>query len=145
MALVLGVNAKFFMQTDGVAGSAGWNEVTNVRDVTIDESLATADVTTRAGNGYRQQAGTLAEGSVTFQMIYDTGDTRFTEIQTAYRSRAAIGCKFLDGGTESSGAGLVSDFSIINFSINQELENAVVVDVELTVTRGATPTWQTGS
>ncbi len=145
MATVLGLATKLFTQTDGVSGSAGWNEVSNVRDLTSDLSLATADVTTRAGGGYRQKVGTLAEGTVSFEMVYDTADARFTEIQAAFFARSTFGAKILDGGTESTGKGLVADFVVINFSIKQELENAMIADVEIAVARGSTPSWQTGS
>lgn len=145
MAHVLGLDGKVFTQTDGTGGTAGWNEVGNVRDLTLNQSLATADITTRSGNGYRQQVGTLNEANVSFQMVYDTTDTRFTEIETAFRNRTVIGVKILDGGSESSGTGLVADMLITNFTINQELENAFLVDVELVVAPNTTPTWQTGA
>ena len=47
----------------------------NVKDVTLNFSRATADVTTRRNDGWRANVGTLREATASFQMIKFKGDT----------------------------------------------------------------------
>ena len=69
MAIVLGLNAKLFR---GTAGTQGATEMTNVKDVTLSLESGDADVTTRATQGWRASVATLKEGSLEFEMNYDT-------------------------------------------------------------------------
>ena len=71
---------------------------------------------------------TLKNGSVEFEMIWDTGDAGFTAIREAYFNNTAIALAILDG---ANGEGLGADFSITNFTRNEPLEEAVTVNVTL--------------
>jgi len=114
---------------------------TNIRDVTINNELATADITTRAGGGYRQVAATLAEASIDFQIVYEPSDDFFTNLKNSFENRYPMDIVFADGLvgtalTAASGgtAGVIyfrSEFVITNFSINVGLEEAMTVDVSL--------------
>lgn len=135
MAFVLGLNAKTYQNT-GTYGSPTWTLRGNVRDVTINLELATADVTTRGGGGYRQVLGTLAEGSIDFEMIYDTEDALFIALKDAFENRTLIDMAFADGVLPNPGAGNTTtyfraEFSVTNFTVNQPLEEAMTVSVSL--------------
>lgn len=131
MASVLGMNCKAYY---GDAGSTADTEITNIRDVTINLETGEADVTTRGNSGWRATAATLKDGSVEFEMVWDTSDAAFTAIQTAWSASTAIALAFLDG---ESGSGLDADFVITNFSRAEPLEEAVTVSVT------AKPTYST--
>ena len=156
MAAILGLNAKAFENIDYTAPAAGaahddaraaaysdpdFTERSNIRDVTLNLERATADITTRAGNGYRQVASTLAEASVDFQLVYDPDDAFFTALKKQYEAQLLIDMAFADGeigdeGTAATGGtdGVIffrAEFAITNFSITQNLEEAMMVDCTL--------------
>ncbi len=135
MAQKLGLDCKLYYSTDGnedpiVPGN--WTELTNVKDVTLTLERGEADVTTRANAGWRATAAALKDGSIEFEMIWDTEDAGFTALQEAWNNGTTIGILALDGGVAVSGSqGLVADMNVINFSRNEPLEEAVTVSVSL--------------
>lgn len=118
----LGLNCKLYR---GAAGTTADTLMVNVKDVTINLSTGSADVTTRAAQGWRSKAATLKEGTVTFQMIYSTGDADFTALQSAWLSGGALALYIGNG----DGNGLDADFVFTGFNVNQALEDGVTVDV----------------
>lgn len=131
MAFVLGLNCKTYQNT-GTYGSPTWTLRGNVRDVNINLETATADVTTRGGNGFRQVAPTLSEGSIEFEMIYDTTDALYTALNSAYLNRTLIDMAFADGVIATVGTRYFrAEFAVTNFTLNQALEEAVKVSVTL--------------
>jgi hypothetical protein len=93
-----------------------------------------ADVTTRAAQGWRATIATLKEGSVEFEMIWDTEDAGFLALKNSYFNNQPIALAILDG---ENGSGLDADFSITNFTRNEPLEEALTVSVT------AKPTYST--
>jgi hypothetical protein len=127
----------------GAAGATATTELTNVKDVTLNLETGEADVTTRGNQGWRATVATLKNGSVEFEMIWDTGDAGFGAIKDAYFNNTAIALAILDG---ESGEGLDADFSITNFTRNEPLEEAITVSVTAKPTYSTrAPTWATGS
>lgn len=115
---------------DGTGTPPSNTEMSNIKDVTLNLETAEADVTTRANNGWRATAATLKNGSVEFEMIWDPADTGFTQIQTAWANSEEIGLAFMDGPIDTTGSqGLVSNFTVVNFSREEPLEEAVRVKV----------------
>jgi hypothetical protein len=139
MSIRLGMEAKLYY---GPAGSTATTELTNVKDVTLNLETGEADVTTRGNQGWRATVATLKNGSVEFEMIWDTGDAGFTAIREAYFNNTAIALAILDG---ESGEGLDADFSITNFTRNEPLEEAITVSVTAKPTYSTrAPAWATG-
>lgn len=147
MALVLGLNGVLHRNTGAVGGgfaAATWVAMSNVTNVTLNTNKALADVTTRGGSGWRQQVGTLKEGTVDFEMIYDTADADFTAMQAAFLNNTQLEFYIADGASGTSGSqGLFALFDVTDFSIDQQLEDAFRVTVQLTVSFGSTPSWET--
>ena len=131
MAIKLGLQAKLY---HGAAGSTATTLLGNVKDLTLNLETGEADVTTRAAAGWRATIATLKEGSIEFEMIWDTEDAGFTAIKDAFFNNTAIALAVLDG---EAGSGLDADFSITNFSRNEPLEEAITVSVT------AKPTYST--
>ena len=144
MAIKLGLECKLYRDDSGT-----WNEIGNVRDLTINMEMGVADVTTRGGNGWRQNVATLRDGTVTFQMVYDTTDADFTALQTAFLATTAaareIKVAAMDGDIATSGSqGLIAFMNVTNFSMTENLEEAVMVDVTLQPSYNSTaPAWTT--
>jgi predicted secreted protein len=138
MAYKLGLDAKLFY---GEAGTQGKTELTNVKDVTLSLTSGEADVTTRGAAGWRAYAATLKEGSLEWDMIWDTEDAGFKAIQKAFFDNEAVALFVSDG----AGNGLDADFVITAFSRSEPLEEAITVSVTArptNVTRA--PAWVEG-
>ena len=115
MAIKLGLECKLYRDNSGT-----WEELGNVRDLSINMEMGVADVTTRGGNGWRQNVATLRDGTVTFQMVYDSSDADFTALQTAFLASTAAGREIkiaaMDGDIATSGTqGLIAFMNVTNF------------------------------
>lgn len=134
---VLGMNAKLYLAASVLTGAdssdvegADWDEIDNVRDLTCDLSTGEADVTTRANSGWRQTAATLKEGSVEWEMVWKPGDQGFEDIKDAWLGGSEVALAVMDGDIDTNGSqGLVSNFTITNFTRTEPLEDAIKVSV----------------
>ena len=136
MAKKLGQECKFYHSdtlldgTTNVPGTVAWSEITNIRDLTLNLETGEADVTTRANNGWRATKATLKDGSIEFEMLWETGDAGFTALKTAWANGDEIALAAMDGDIELSGSeGLVGNFAVTNFSRSEPLEEGVTVSV----------------
>ena len=140
MGIRLGMDAKLF---HGPAGTTASTELANTRDVTLNLETGEADVTTRGNQGWRATAATLKEGTVEFEMVWDTDDTGFNAIKDAFFNNTAIALAVLD---RDNGSGLDADFMITNFSRSEPLEEAITVSVTARPTYSArAPQWVEGN
>ena len=129
MGVKLGMEAKLY-RNDGDYETPDWVEMTNVKDLTLNNEKGEADVTTRANNGWRATVGTLKDGSIEFEMVWDTEDESFTAIQEAYFGNTSIEFAVMDGDIEAAGSqGLRATMAIMSFSRNEPLEEALSVSV----------------
>lgn len=139
MSFQLGMNGKLYCKPGGIAAGGSFNEITNAKDVTVTLEKGTADVSTRANNGWRASVGTLKELTFEWQMVWDTSDSRFTELQSAFLNNTVIAIKALDSPT---GQGPQADCMITSFSRAEPLEEAMTVNVTAKVTYSSTaPSW----
>jgi len=144
MSIRLGMEAKLYYDPAGVGGSS-WAELVNVKDLTLNLETGEADVTTRGNQGWRATVATLKDGSIEFEMVWDTADAGFTAIKDAYFNNTPVGFAIMDGDIVVAGSqGLHADFSITNFSRNEPLEEALTVSVTAKPTYSTTaPAWVT--
>jgi len=148
MSVRFGIDAKLYFCAVGIGGSPVWTELSNVKNVTLSLTKGEADVTTRANKGWRATAGTLKEGTIEFEMIWDTSDAGFTAIKNAYFDNSIIGLAAMDGpitGPDSTGSqGLWADCMVTDFSRDEPLEEALGVKVTAKPTYSANPPiWKT--
>ena len=135
----LGMDCKFYYSSSLLTGEAGgepgdltWNEIANVKDLTLNMEKGEADVTTRANNGFRATLATLKEGTIEFEMMWDPTDAAFTALKNAYFANTDIALAAMDGAIGTSGSqGLVSNFQVLNFSRAEPLEEGVTVSVSV--------------
>jgi hypothetical protein len=136
MSRVLGMNAKLYRGDDLLESASSseisginWDEITNVRDVTLNLETGEADVTTRANSGWKQTLATLKDGSVEFELVWDTTDADFAAVRDAWLNSTEIALAVMDGDIDTEAQGLVSNFTITNFSRTEPLEDAIKVSV----------------
>jgi hypothetical protein len=140
------MHAKMFLSDTLLDGStntpstATWTEQSNVKDLTLNLETGEADATTRGNNGWRATLATLKEGSIEFEMLWDSADSGFTAIKDAWLNSNEIALAAMDGDIATSGnQGLASNFTVTNFSRNEPLEEAITVNV--TVKPSSQTTW----
>jgi predicted secreted protein len=139
MAIRLGLEAKLYMKPN-MADPGPWVEMGNVKDLTLNLEKGEADVTTRANAGWRAMVGTLKEGSVEWNAVWDTEDAGFTAIKNAYFGNTAIALAVMDGPIDASGSqGLQADMSVISFSRSEPLEESLEVQINVKPTYSTTP------
>jgi hypothetical protein len=146
MSVKLGLDAKMFRNT-GTYSTPVWNEIKNVRDVTLSLETGEADATTRGNNGWRATVATLKDGSVEFDMVWDSADDDFTAIRDAFLNKTALELAVMDGDIATTGSqGLRASFMITNFSRNEPLEEAITASVTVKPTYSAhPPEWMTAT
>lgn len=138
MAILLGLDCKLFR---GEAGATAEILMENVKDVSLNLESGESDTTTRKSNGWRTSKATLKDGSLEFSILYDTEDEDYNALQAAYFGNTPIALFASDG----NGNGLDADFTITNFSMEQNLEEAVSVSVTAKPTDvGRAPAWKEG-
>jgi len=131
MGVKLGMQAKLFRNT-GTYAAPVWAVMDNVKDLTLNLEKGEADVTTRGNQGWRAILGTLKEGTVEFEMVWDTEDEGFGAIQQAYFGDDTIEVAVMDGDITASGSqGLRATMSVTKFSRSEPLEEALTVSVTL--------------
>lgn len=130
MAYVLGLNAKI---------KIGSTELKNCKDVTLNLSTGEADVTTRANAGWRSTMATLKEASIDFTTLYDSEDTAFSALQTAFLNNTEVEVVIEGTGT------FTATCMVTAFNISQPLEDACSVAVTLKPSGAEAPTFTTGA
>ena len=139
MGIKLGLDAKLYRNTS-VYATPTWDEITNIRDLTLNLEAGEADVTTRGNNGWRATVATLKDGSIEFEMIWDSEDPDFTAIRDGFLNKTAIELAVMDGGILVTGSqGLRASFMVTSFSRNEPLEEAISVSVTMKPTYSANP------
>jgi len=139
MGIRRGMDGKLYRNT-GTYALPSWEEIGNVKDLTLNLEQGEADVTVRANAGWRATIGTLKDGSIEFSMIWDTGDPGFAAIKDAWFNNTPIEMAVLDGPVDVPGSeGLRATFSVIKFGREENLEDAMMVPVSLKPSYAATP------
>ena len=144
MTIKLGMEAKLYRNT-GTYALPTWVEMMNVKDLTLNLEASEADVTTRGNAGWRATIAALKDGSIEFEMVWDTADADFTAIQLAFFGNTEIEFAVMDGDVASSGSqGLRATMAITNFSRSEALEEAIGVSVTAKPTYAENaPEWMT--
>ena len=146
MPRILGMEGKLYRNT-GTYDSPVWDEVGNVRDLTLNLEKAEADVTSRANNGWRALAGALKEASIEFEMVWDTSDVDFSAFQDAFLNNTTVEVAIMDGDITAAGTeGLRATCEVYSFSRNEPLEEAMpVTDALKPAYSEHAPAWMTVS
>ena len=121
-----GVDLDNSIDADGSA------EITNVKDLTVSLEKAEADASTRANNGWRATVGTLKDASIEFTVLNKEGDSAFGLLQGLWSSGDPC-----DVGISDAGGTLTLTCEVMNFNVNQNLEEVISADVTLKPTQSS--------
>lgn len=141
--IVIGLEAKLLY---GTAGTQGTTVADNVKDVSLSLEAGSADITTRAAAGWRVKKATLKEGSLEFEMNYDTEETLCSTVLNNFLTGTPMAFFVSDG----HGTGLDADWTLTNCSMEQPLEEAITLSVtaeptNIGGTQGRAPQWVTAT
>jgi hypothetical protein len=82
-------------------------------------------VTTRGNAGWRATVATLKDGSIEFEMVWDTADDDFGAIRDTFLNRASMEFAVMDGDITVTGSqGLRATCMVTNFSRNEALDRS---------------------
>ena len=139
MAVKLGLDAKLY-RNSGTYALPTWNEITNAKDVTLNLEAGEADAGRRGSGGWRETLMALKDGSVEFELVYDNADAEFTALKDAFFNGTTVELAVMDGDIATTGTqGLRATMSVVNFSRNEPLEEALTVSVTVTPAPSANP------
>ena len=131
MSHKLGMEGKLFRNA-GTYAIPDWKEMKNVKDLTLTLEKGEADLTTRGNAGWKATVGTLKEGSIEFEMVWDTEDEGFTALQNAWFGDTPVEMAVMDGPITASGSqGLRATMSVISFSRKEPLEEAMTASISI--------------
>lgn len=137
MAVPIGFQCKLYRNT-GSYGTPTWTEITNVKDLEIGFAFSEADVSTRAGGGFREKMAGLLDAPITWGMVYDPADTVFTALRTAAFARTVVEFAVADAAIATNGTHYFRVHTQITaFPFTQPLEEGFTVDVTATPTRNS--------
>jgi predicted secreted protein len=145
MAHVLSQDAKLYRNT-GTYASPTWDLIGNVKDLTLSLEKDETDVTTRSSGGWKEFVDGMKDATVEFGMLWDTGDADFDAFQGAFINNTAVEVLVLDGLVATSGSeGLRATMMVKSFTRNENLGEALMVDVSLRPVKNANaaPAWYT--
>lgn len=125
----LGYECKLYRNA-GTYSAEDWQEITPVKDVTLNLEKGEVDATTRANGGWKASLGALKEGSVEFDIVWDVTDEGFQALLDSYVNDTPVELAVMDGLIQSPGAqGLRATMTVLKFTRVEGLEEAVVANV----------------
>src|SRR5262245_37856757 len=129
---LVGLDMKAYFNSASYA-TPTWVLIATCRDVTLDMSRGTADLS-RRGSTWRRNRGTLKEGTVSMEIIYDTADAAYDKLSAAFLAGTIVDITLADGTLPTGPAEYFrSEYEVTGFSRNEPLEDAVTISVELTI------------
>lgn len=105
----------------------GGNEVCEVRDVTLNLGLGTADASSRCGAGWRERVATLKEWTASGTLIHKSNNASITTLRNALLTRSSVAVEILDKDLE----GFTGTAFVTAFNQGQPLEDAITWDFTL--------------
>lgn len=157
MAVKLGLKAKMYLGTNpratwGTADGSGIHsgaaptglaEMGNVKDLTLNLNKAEADASVRSSNGWKTILAGLKEGSLEFEMLWDTADTSFQSFFASWLNDTVVAVAALDGDKATVGSqGLWADFLVTGFVKKEPLNEPQSVAITIKPAYSAvSPEW----
>jgi hypothetical protein len=142
---VLGANCKAYQNT-GSFGSPVWGECTQIVNVKTPIKNETPEGSRRASGGYRQYMVTMTDFSLTFNMVWNTGETVFAAILAATYNKTEIDMIFLDGAnTSGAHQGPRISAAFADFDRTEDLAGIAMADVTAKPGMTFVPVWFTGT
>lgn len=136
----LGKNCKLYR---GTAGTQAATLVDNVRDLTLNLERDEIDASGRDSGDWEEVVSSLKKGEVSFTVKWKKADAGFIAFRSAWMAGTAIALLIMDDlKTVPDSEGLDADFTVLKFSVKQELRDIVIVDLTVKPTPSTrTPAW----
>lgn len=144
MGVRLSINAVLYIDELANLVTPTWDEVKDIKDVTLNLEKAEADVSRRGGGGWGADVGTLKRGSIDFNMVNNPDDPRYAQLLDSFLNGTPINVAVMDGPIATAGSqGFRALMEVMKFTRNEPLEDALGVDVTLKPTYHDTdvPEW----
>ena len=127
MAALIGLDAKLYR---GTAGTTPTTEMTNVRDLTMPDTMGEANISRRV-SAFHVVKPTRRTIEVNFTMLNDDADADLTALRAAYAAKTALAFKVLD---KTSGKGVDADWYIMKMERSEpdETEQTYAVTIKPT-------------
>lgn len=147
MTIRIGLKSKLYRNT-GTYSTPTWDEVTNVKDLTLNMGANKAGAATRGNGGWDAVVPTVKQAELSFEMLWDPDDADLEAFRSAYINGTTVEVAALDGTIGNSPAdahGLRFEGVVTKFSRAEPLAevDSVSVTIEPTVTSNGGPTWVT--
>ena len=136
MSCPTGLNAGLFIraETGAVPTSKVGTEWKSVKDVSTASTAATADVSSRASAGFREQCSTLKDLTVEITAQYKASDAVLGIVRAAFIGNSLVDASILTSAG-SSYEGIVGRFAVTAFGLDQPLEEGQTIPITLTLNK----------
>lgn len=126
----IGADCKLYRNT-GTWGTPVWDEIPLVRDLQQNLSKGKADASNRGSGGWKISIGTLKEGALEFDIIWESGDADFEALRDSFFNDTVVDLAALDMAVGTDGAqGLRAEMGVFEFSRAEQLEGLVTAAVK---------------
>lgn len=139
-----GREAKLYRNTGSFAVPV-WDEIPNVRDLTLNLTAEEIDIGTRGTGAYMARIPGRKDGTADFEMVHDENDADMVALETSFHANPQTSIEFaiLSGAIATSGSrGLRATMAVMNFSRNEPIGDALTVSVTISITYSTNaPSW----
>lgn len=126
---LIGADCKLYINS-GTFDTPVWDEVELVRDLQQQLEKGDAEVSHRGSGGWRIRIGTLKDGRLQFDIIWEPGNEEFDALQAGFNGNTLVDLAAMDGDIETPGSqGLRAEMSVLSFSRSEQLDGVVMASV----------------
>lgn len=139
----IGKEGALYYKPGGAAAGGAWTLNDDAMDVSPNFDKELADLSTRGTGGWKAQAGTLKNGEIEFEMLFNPSSAAFAAFRSAFMLDTVMGIRMQDAkdGDPTTPTRFEADMLVVNFTPKQPLKEGQTVTVKLVVAPGSTPTW----
>ena len=130
-APIVGLNGKLYYNS-GTFATPVWALISNVGDIKVTDELKESEIGIRGMGGFEVFVGGLRKLGYEWSSVYDPADTVQSALKTNYAARTPTEFLILDGLQSVTGSsGIRALFLVTKFSRQEELNNAMMVDMAI--------------
>lgn len=139
----LGIEGKLYRNT-GSWASPVWNEIPNVKDLSLGLEKGEADASSRFTK-WKLTRGAMKEATIEWGMIRDSTDADWLALHTAWLADTVVGFAVADGPIATAGTMYFKvECEILKFSHTENMEEVMITEVSIKPARtDNAPDWIT--
>jgi len=128
MSQKIGYQCKAFYNA-GTYASPTWTEITKGRDATLNITADEADVSERAGGGWKAYLAALFDGNLSVEVNWDFSNAVLRKLKQTFLRRDTIEIYAANGAVQADCEGFRATCVIPTFTHKQPLSDGVKVDL----------------